>query len=191
MRIGIDIDNVITNTDEYLIEKAKLYNSLNNINFSIKKNPTSLMDMFGWGEDTNIDFENKYLRLMNKEVKCKKNIVEIFNKLKNDGHQIILITRRGKWHYLDCKEVTIEWLNKNDIIYDKLITDVDDKSIMCLEEKIDLFIDDPTNCMMVSSKGIKTYIFDALFNKHCNGNNIIRCYSWYDIYEKINGFNKC
>ena len=42
MRIGIDIDNVITNTDEYLIEKAKLYNSLNNISYRIKENPTSL-----------------------------------------------------------------------------------------------------------------------------------------------------
>ncbi len=179
MRIGIDIDNVITNTDEYLIEKAKLYNSLNNISYRIKKNPTSLKDMFGWNENINIDFENKYLRLMNKEVGCKENVVEIFNKLKNDGHQIILITRRGKWHYLDCKEVTIEWLNNNDIIYDKLITDVDDKSIVCLEEKIDLFIDDdPTNCMMVAAKGIKTYVFDALFNKHIHS------------YERINNWNE-
>ncbi len=185
MRIGIDIDNVITNTDEYLIEKAKLYNSLNNISYRIKENPTSLSDMFSWDKDILMDFENKYLRLMNKEVSCKKDVLSTLNKLKKDGHQIILITRRGKWHYLDCREITIKWMKENNIIYDKLITDVDDKSIVCSSEKIDLFIDDdPTNCMMVSSKGIKTYIFDSLFNRHVHLYERIN--NWDELFEIIN-----
>ncbi len=39
-------------------------------------------------------------------------------------------------------------------------------------------------------KELPVICYDAQYNKHCNGNNIIRCYSWYDIYEKLSGFNK-
>ena len=56
---------------------------------------------------------------------------------------------------------------------------------MCSSEKIDLFIDDdPTNCMMVSSKGIKTYIFDSLFNRHVHLYERIN--NWDELFEIIN-----
>lgn len=32
--------------------------------------------------------------------------------------------------------------------------------------------------------------FNAGYNESCNGKNIIRCYSWYDAYAKINSLKK-
>ena len=32
--------------------------------------------------------------------------------------------------------------------------------------------------------------FDTRYNKNCEGKNIIRVYSFYDIYEKIKEFEK-
>ena len=36
------------------------------------------------------------------------------------------------------------------------------------------------------STRIPVICFHAGYNKNCIGDNIIRCYSWYDIYSKIN-----
>ena len=41
------------------------------------------------------------------------------------------------------------------------------------------------NINKISTK-IPVICFHAGYNKNCIGNNIIRCYSWYDIYSKIN-----
>ncbi len=37
----------------------------------------------------------------------------------------------------------------------------------------------------IISKKIPVICFDAKYNQQCKGRNIIRCYSWYDIYAKI------
>ena len=40
------------------------------------------------------------------------------------------------------------------------------------------------------SKIIPVICFHAGYNKDCENPNIIRCYSWYDIYSKINKLAK-
>ena len=35
------------------------------------------------------------------------------------------------------------------------------------------------------SKYIPVICYDTPYNKECNGKNIIRAYSWYDIYRKL------
>lgn len=184
MRIGIDIDNVITNTNEYLIEKAKIYNVKNNITNESKENPTSISDMYSWTKESHADFNNKYLRIMNQEVDCKNGARQILRNLKEDGNEIILITRRGNVHYSDCREITINWLEKNKIIYDDLITDVYDKGEECIRNHIDVFIDDePIHCKQVSEKGIKVFMFDSMFNKQCNDYD--RVNNWDELYISI------
>ena len=47
--------------------------------------------------------------------------------------------------------------------------------------------DKPANIENISIL-IPVICFHAGYNKNCIGNNIIRCYSWYDIYAKIKEF---
>lgn len=187
MKIGIDIDNVITNTNEYMIEKAKKYNIENNIDTKMKEDAISIKEMFSWTDEINKDFENKYLRQMNKEVSCKKNVQEILFKLKEDGNQIILITRRGKEHYPDCREITLEWLKENKILYDKFISDICEKGKKCVEENIDIFIDDePLHCNQVRNEGIEVLMFTSIFNKKINKYDRIN--NWNELYNKIKSY---
>ena len=76
-------------------------------------------------------------------------------------------------------------LKRNKIEYDKIIFSREDKIDICLENNIELMIEDkPANINKISGK-IPVICFHAGYNKNCNDNNIIRCYSWYDIYIKI------
>ena len=40
------------------------------------------------------------------------------------------------------------------------------------------------------SKYIPVICYNAAYNIDCKGENVYRCYSWYDIYTKIKHINK-
>lgn len=40
------------------------------------------------------------------------------------------------------------------------------------------------------SEELTTICFDTRYNQNVAGKNVIRCYSWYDIYDKIKNIQK-
>lgn len=86
------------------------------------------------------------------------------------------------------RNLVLDWLKRNKIKYDKIIFSPEDKLDICRENDIDIMIEDkPANIENISIL-IPVICFHAGYNKNCIGNNIIRCYSWYDIYAKIKEF---
>mgnify|MGYP000699688384 FL=1 len=49
--------------------------------------------------------------------------------------------------------------------------------------------DKPKNINTISNE-IPVICYHANYNEQCNGKNIYRCYSWYDIYRKIKEIQK-
>jgi len=49
-------------------------------------------------------------------------------------------------------------------------------------------IEDEPKCINIVSTKIPVICYDAKYNRNYEGKNIIRCYSWYDIYLKIKNF---
>lgn len=85
------------------------------------------------------------------------------------------------------KRIEIQWLDDYSIYYDKLIFSTKDKLDFIVDNKIDIMIeDDPKNIRTISNV-IPVICYNANYNKLCEGNYIIRCYSWYDIYNIIKG----
>ena len=83
------------------------------------------------------------------------------------------------------RNTTKNWLSENKVMYDKLIFTKGDKLPYCIDNKIDIMIDDdPKNINQISTK-IPVICFDAAYNRECIGEKVTRCYSWYDIYTKI------
>jgi len=114
--------------------------------------------------------------------------------LKEDGHRIILITGRDNGEYSNPKEMTKNWLVKNNIYYDKLIlTDAYaggkfSKTAECIKYNIDVMVDDSRNvCRELYEAGIKVLIMDTRLNREIT--NIERVYNWEEIYNKIRGMN--
>ena len=115
-------------------------------------------------------------------------VVDVINKLKEDGNEIIIITARDYEFHDDPYKYSKDWLDKNSIYYDKLVVNARDKKEACVEEKIDLFIDDSeSNCLKVESAGIKTI---RVSNKKSN-KDLISFNKWKDIYNYIQyNYNK-
>ena len=88
------------------------------------------------------------------------------------------------------QELTKKWLLDNNIKYKKLIfTDDTNKLKNCIENNIDVMVEDsPINIKNISQK-IKVIKFDCQYNKDINGKNILTAYSWYHIYDIIRKLN--
>ena len=187
MRIGIDIDDTICDTWEYVIPYLSEYfkvdiDTLKNTQDSYYKACNVTFDEYCM-------FAKKYYPNFIMEYQLKPNVKEIIEKLKHDGHEIIFITARSTKGFADPYKSSLEYLNKKNIYFDKLFVGIKDKSEICKKEKIDLFIDDNVdNCTAISNKNIKVLLFSASFNKSCK--KFTRVDNWKQIYEIIERMKK-
>ena len=194
MRIGIDIDGVLTDLEQWQLDYgSKFY--FENYNKKILDNEGyETTDIFKVESKIDDEFWIKYFKDYSINVDARKFASEVIKKLKHNGNEIYIITARGNFlshssivmSEEENRDVVLEWLRKNEIEYDKIIFSPEDKLSICLENNINVMIEDkPYNINKISTK-IPVICFHAGYNKKCNGNNIIRCYSWYDIYAKLN-----
>mgnify|MGYP004594739899 CR=1 FL=1 len=58
-----------------------------------------------------------------------------------------------------------------------------------MENKIDIMIEDSSTKINELVKIVKVLYYDTRYNRNIENENIIRVYSWYDIYMKINHQN--
>lgn len=142
------------------------------------------------------EFWDKYFLDYVLNEKPRKFADEITNKLHEEGHEIFIITARyftDKDKKRACSSITdvvSKWLKNNNIYFDKIIFSPEDKLEICNNNKIELMIEDAPYNVNKLSKHIPVICFNANYNKQCEGENIIRCYSWYDIYSNIKHINK-
>ncbi len=187
MRIGIDLDDTITKTDEILFKYAKIYNEEEKILFNINREEWNLTKAFGWNEENIKEFFSKYLKSIYEEAEIKENAKERINKLKDDGNEIIIITARDTKSLKEVHEVCKDWLINNKINVDKIVVDGEDKAQKCLENKIDIFIDDNIcNCENVyNNLKIPVLLMNGRYNKDYQNPKIKRVYNWNEIYNEI------
>ena len=194
MRIGIDIDNTITDIEEQLNEAA--FNYAKQLGKGIteadrdKKIEDSQNDGNIYKKRYNFTYEELKYFLGNIQEEITNNAeprpdaVKVIKKLREEGHEIYIITARDNEFHEDPYILSKVWLDKNNIEYDKLIVNVRKKAPVCKNEKIDIFIDDQlNNCLEVSKEGIKTIRFTADTNEY---ENIVNINNWNKVYVYIN-----
>lgn len=189
MRIGIDVDGCITDIARFVSDYGTKFCYENNIEYSIKEDEYDESKALGISYEMAEKFWNKYLPYYAAKYKPRDFVAEVIAKLK-ENNEIYIITARNeeglpKEVYGKMQEMVINWLKENSIVYDKLIFTKGSKLPYCLENKIDIMVEDsPRNVQEISTK-IPVLCFDNLYNKQIEGKNITRVYSWYDVLSKI------
>ena len=189
MRIGLDIDDTICNTHFILMKYAYQYNSENGNKTLLKYNTNDFSKIFGWSSgEVELFFKKYYLKAL-EEIEPKFDVKEVLEKLRKDGHEIILITIRNDKECAGKNEayrITEKWLQKFEIPYDELYVEVFDKKDFCSKNNIDVFMDDSEkNCLSVSKLGIKTCMAMNSFNLEFKNDKIKNIYSMNDFYKTI------
>ncbi len=190
MRIGVDIDGVLTDIYNYMLDYgSKFFIDLKGRHIS-NPNAYDSDEIFGATQAEDIEFWNSdfnhYSWTAPRPFAC-----EVLNRLKLEGHEICVITNRANGEdstfFSDesMKKIVARWLKKYKLNYDKLIFSTGNKLAEIKENKIDVMIDDAPSNVLALSKIIKVLCYDCRYNQNLEGKNITRVFSWYDIYDKI------
>lgn len=145
-----------------------------------------------WDENTINDYRKEYFLNYVKNEPARKFASEVIKKLRYDGNGIFIISARYKTAENDkigndnIRKCTLNWLRKNKIEYDKIIFTKPPKVNEILEKQIDIMIEDSPTAINELIKVVKVLYYDTRYNRDIKHENIIRVYSWYDIYMKIN-----
>ena len=170
MNIGIDIDDTLSYLSEIRIKTAKEYFKEKNLNYHLVRTDTHLFsEMFDWDQDTCDKFWFEKADNMLSIAPLRKNADKVIKQLKEAGHKIFIITARTKQWHKDPYELSYTWLKKNNIIFDELIVGQLNKTQVCLENNIDLFIDDmPGTLKELKAHSIDTLMMKTDHNIFCN-----------------------
>lgn len=180
MKIGIDIDGVLTDIHKFYLDYGSKYSYEKNLNGIVNVNELEIEDILGCDKSHHHRFWHKNLKYYQKKKYTRELTAEITKKLKQQGHEIHIITARHE----DERKWTTKWLKENGINYNKLIM-TEDKLEYILANNINLMIEDNVNNIQKISKVIPVICYDNPWNKEVVGENITRCYAWYEIYKKI------
>lgn len=188
MKIGIDIDNVISNfNDELLKEYLKHDKELRNTGI-INEDVFIRYGMFDWTEKEETEFYKNNVERIAKKLQPLNRATETIKKLKEDGNEIIIISGRDNGEYNNPYKLTEEWLSKYNIVYDKLILtnayNKEEKANVCKENNIDIMIEDSTQTAInIEKVGTKVLFMNTRYNK--NNENFEKVSTWREIYAKI------
>lgn len=187
MNIGVDIDGVITELDEFQIEKGKLYFKREVVN----PNGPEITDYFGVSSEEEQFFWDEFLEEYSLNVDIKSGVQETITKLRNDGHKIYIITARHSEKKVELfkgekyKETTKNYLDKNSIPYDGLYFHENPKLDAIKDLKIDLMIEDNKYNALKMKDVTKVILMDASYNRDIEDKDIFRAYNWQEIYDII------
>lgn len=185
MNIGIDIDNVISDYDNCFIKECLLHDKTLRNNGVINIYSSNIFGMFDWTpEEADSFYKNNAERIATNLTPIYHS-KEYIDKLKADGHKIIIITARDDGTWCNPHTLTRTWLSNNHIYYDKLIftRGASFKLEKCFENNINLMIDDSKTVYLDCIKhNISALLMDTIGNRDISAT---RVHSWKEIYHFV------
>ena len=193
MKIGIDLDGVVIDSETTFRTYEEIYDvdvlKQNNL---VDRTEPKFISRYNWNFEQQNNFCKRYFLQVSKESNLMSGFIAIYNRLKKQGYQFIVITARGlmpdgsfmKEMEDDAKRI----LSENNIFFDKYYWGQKDKLEICKKENIDIMIDDDWRIIKkLSDNKIKTLYFrDTNLKKLEETKYISEVNNWGDIYRKIN-----
>lgn len=194
MRIGIDVDGVLVNMEQFVMDYGTKFCHDNFLPQAFNPVEYQTGEAFKWKPEMQEKFWNMYLEYYATKYPPRDFAAEVIQKLK-EKHEIYIVTGRNeeglpKESYGKMHQFLENWLKENNIHYDKLVYTRGSKLPFCEENKIDIMIEDWAKEIKEISTKIPVICFNANYNLSTYGENTTRVYSWYEILDKINIVDK-
>lgn len=182
--IGVDLDNTM------FTFRSLMYGLMNK--FQPIKSSTGNFAEFSGGNHKKANFLLKKLHKVFNPAKYHTypRAIETINFLRSIGFKVYFISSRP--NISPIINVTFEWLDKNDIKYDKVVLGCRNKAIYAKEKNVDLMIDDYfATCQQLDKVGIRSILFKGSLKddegqyKLLKYPNIALATSWLSIAQNV------
>lgn len=184
MKIGLDIDGVIIDSERGCRVSAEIF-SFENFGESRLKNidEAHVEERYDWPPEYVSKWHQECLLKVAESSNFMPGAIEIIEKLKEKGHELIIVTARGGI-LTRMKDVALEQFEKAGLVFDDYHFVVREKGKLCKELGIDVMIDDTySNCIKTSDEGITTLYFRDIKMKKIDRENVIEVNNWGEVYR--------
>ena len=160
MKIGIDLDGVVINSEATLRTFYEIFDidvlKGNNI---INREEPKFQARYNWTEEQRQQFIDTYMLEASKNSPLMGGFKAVYELLKKENIEFIAITARGGY-LTEMRDDAERILRENNITFDKIYWKQRNKLDTCIDEKIDIMIDDDYEVInQLSQNGIKTLIY--------------------------------
>ena len=185
MRIGVDIDGVVSDSYPFWLMELNLH---------FGKNITVIDDyemhlVFDVSRDAMNDYfvcNAERLLMSPQPISGAKEGIET---LLREGHEVIYITARTP----EERDVTVRWLTMCEIPHEDdhvLFAGFSSKLDLVKQWGIEAFIEDyQVNAKLIAQGGVPVFLLNASYNQEELATGITRCHSWDEILEGIQSLN--
>lgn len=192
MKIWIDLDGVVIDSETTFRTYEEIFDiDVLKGNNLINKEEPKFQARYNWTSEQEKEFIEKYFLTISKESNLMSGFIAIYNLLKKQGHEFVVITARGGF-IKEMKDDAIRVLEENNIKFDKYYWNVQDKLEICKNEKVDIMIDDDWRIIKkLADNEVKTLYFrDTNLMKLEENEYIKEVNNWGEIYRYIRKINK-
>lgn len=187
MKIGIDLDGVVIDSETTFRTYEEIFDiDVLKGNNLVNKEEPKFQARYNWTEEQEKEFIEKYFLTVSKESNLMSGFIGIYNLLKKQKHEFVVITARGGF-IKEMKDDAIRLLNENNIEFDKYYWKVEDKLEICKKENVDIMIDDDWKIIKrLADNQIKTLYFrDTNLMKLEENEYVKEVNNWGEIYRYI------
>lgn len=187
MKIGIDIDGVILDSEREFRIRAELYDVIKlKRNSIIDNREMKAQERYNWSKEEIDEYINKEFLAVSRECNFMPGAIQVINLLKKEGHELIIITARGGI-IKEMRNVAEERLEEKGLTFDKYYWAINDKYEICQLENIDVMIEDYyETCKKISDNKIKTLYLKESSSYELEENKYLKeVHNWGEIYRYI------
>lgn len=194
MHIGLDVDGVLVDTRTFQLREGKKY--FRKFGLCAKKpDMFEVQDVFECSKEQREKFWTKYIWRYCLREPITKDAPRVVKKLREEGHEVIIITSRvhttetgitGKLFRWMLKH----WLKKNHLEYDDIVFCKEkgsgvNKRQVCKDKNIDIMIDDTPENLYAVQEVCRVICYSAAWNRDYHNFDYCRANDFDDVYLKI------
>lgn len=182
MKIAIDLDGVIFDTENYFRTNAQFYDLKNGGEGEVKREELWAQNRYTWTREQYDEFFGLCLENILKNAPMMVNAGVVIRALAKK-HELYVITNRGDMHKSEI-DITYDRLKRDNIdVFTKVyFHDEYSKLDRCRQEGVELMIDDLyNNVASISGAGIKCLYYRDLVQKSIDSPLVYEVRNWGDI----------
>jgi uncharacterized HAD superfamily protein len=185
MVIGVDIDETLAETVKVVKEYVKSHRDEFEDPDKLLSDMHHIIAGHKYSNDLKKFLEYIFPDLI-ENVELKENALIVLEKLKAKGHKIVIITARSDNYFPKGAElITRTYLDNHKVPYDKLIAQTFNKRQACIDNKVEVMIDDSVNGLnLLKDLNIKLLLFNSELNENIE-TDIKRMSNWNEIYNEL------
>ena len=184
MRIAIDLDGVIFNSEMFFMAAAEIYDSMVlSKNSIVKADEPRVQNKYSWTKDELQGYIDNYANSLDFDIMpCAKTVIDALRK----NNELFVVSARGQFNQSEI-EIAMKKLQDAEIYFDHYFFGYLDKKDVAKKHGIDIMIDDRYDvCEELSKEKILCLYFRMAGRKQVKETDYLKeVYNWGEIYRTL------